>query len=56
MIKVSYLRPLERAALTIPRVRLKDYVDDLQLDQEGKKEAILVDFPKAAAIILKVLK
>ena len=37
-------------------IRIKIYVDDLQIDQEGTEAEILVSFPTAATTILKVLK
>jgi hypothetical protein len=55
LIKVNYLRPLDRATVSISHVRLKIYVDDLQLDQEGSKENIIKHLPVAAATTVKVL-
>ena len=54
--KVHHLRPMEKVALTIPRVRLKVFVDDLQLDQEDSETDLMRYFPKAAAAVLKMLK
>ncbi len=56
LIKVRYLRPFERTALTIPRVRLRVFVDDLQLGQEDSDADILKHFPKAAAAALTMFK
>ncbi len=50
-----YLRPFEKTALTTPRVRLKVFVDDLQLDQEDSESDRLRHFPKAAVAVLKML-
>ena len=55
LIKVHYLRPFERTAWTIPRVRLRVFVDDLQLDHEGSETVILRHSPKAAAAVLNML-
>jgi hypothetical protein len=56
LIKVSYLRPLEAATAKIPWIRIKIFVDDLQLDQEDTEEDILKYFPASAALVLKVIK
>jgi hypothetical protein len=56
LIKVSYLRPLEVATEKIPRIRIKIFVDDLQLDQEDTEEDIVKFFPASAALVLKVIK
>ena len=42
--------------MTIPRVRLKVFVDDLQLDQDDNETDLMRYFPKAAAAVLKMLK
>ena len=47
---------LRKTALTIPRVRLKVFADDLQLDQEDCETDILRHFPKAAAAVLRMLR
>ena len=49
-------RPFEKTALSKPRVRLKVFVDDLQLDQEDSETDILRNFPKAAAAVPRMLK
>ncbi len=56
LIKVHYLRPLENAALATPRERLKVFVDDVQLDQEGSEADVVKHFPRAAATVFKMLK
>jgi len=55
LIKVHYLRPFGNVMKKIPGLRLKVFVDDVQLDQEDDESIILECFPRAARLVQQVL-